>query len=412
MQPYDACRLIALNLYSFVKNPFTKDAEFGSDKFYRITYEAMRLSDDLIDLELKHIDRIIEKISKGATETSRTELELWLNIRSTAEASRRTGLGFTALGDCLAAIGYKYDSEEALLFIEQMMHIKMEAELDCTIDLAQLRGPFKGWDENIEYPDIQNSFKAGNEFYQMLESTFPVQCGRMQSYGRRNVSWNTVAPTGTVSLLTQTTSGIEPIFSLYPYIRRKKINPNDKNVRVDFVDESGDSWQEYAVIHPKLIDYMRLFNINISLDVNTKEEQEELVKITKEFLDTHTTPWDNSPSNQRRLLAEAGYNPYLGYDSNTGVAGSTGNTSQAQAAAPLSVNPEVYSNLGSQLGRAAQMVYEESQSNAMTQNLQSQKDVNSAQAMQLLSNIDWGKTTPEYCRWMRETGLQHDDDEC
>jgi hypothetical protein len=114
----------------------------------------------------------------------------------------------------------------------------------------------------------------------------------------------------------------------------------------------------------------------------------------------------NSPANQRRLLAEGGYNPYLGYDSNTGVAGSTGSTSQAQAASPLSVNPEVYSNLGSQLGRAAQMVYEESQSNAMTQNLQSQKDVNSAQAMQLLSNVDWGKTTPEYRRWMRETGLQ------
>lgn len=114
----------------------------------------------------------------------------------------------------------------------------------------------------------------------------------------------------------------------------------------------------------------------------------------------------NSPANHRRLLAEAGYNPYLGYDSNTGVAGSTGSTSQAQAAAPLSVNPEVYSNLGSQLGRAAQMVYEETQSNAMAQNLQSQKDVNSAQAMQLLSNVDWGKTTPEYRRWMRETGLQ------
>lgn len=114
----------------------------------------------------------------------------------------------------------------------------------------------------------------------------------------------------------------------------------------------------------------------------------------------------NSPANQRRLLAEGGYNPYLGYDSNTSVAGSTGSTSQAQAAAPLSVNPEVYSNLGSQLGRAAQMVYEESQSNAMTQNLQSQKDVNSAQAMQLLSNVDWGKTTSDYRRWMRETGLQ------
>ena len=299
MQSYDACRLIALNLYSFVKNPFTKDAEFDSDKFYRITYEAMRLSDDLIDLELKHIDRIIEKISKDAIETNRTELELWLNIRSTAESSRRTGLGFTALGDCLAALGYKYDSEEALLFIEQMMHIKMEAELDCTIDLAILRGPFKGWNKNLEYPHDVGTLPElfGNDFYRMIHKEFPEQYHRMYKWGRRNVSISTVAPTGSVSILTATTSGIEPIFSLYPYIRRKKINPNDKNVRVDFVDESGDSWQEYAVIHPKLINYMKLFNINISLDVNSKEEQEELVKITKEFLDNHTTPWDGSTAN-------------------------------------------------------------------------------------------------------------------
>ena len=255
MQPYDACRLMALNLYSFVSKPFTKDAEFDIKKFYEVNYEAMRLSDDLIDLELEHIDRILEKISKDATETSRTELELWLNIRITAEASRRTGLGFTALGDCLAALGYKYDSEEALLFIEQMMHIKMEAELDCTIDLAILRGPFEGWDENIEYLDIQNSFKAGNEFYQMLESTFPVQCGRMQSYGRRNVSWNTVAPTGTVSLLTQTTSGIEPLFMPF-YMRRKKVNKETE--RVDFVDEIGDKWQEFPVLHPKFKEWIKI----------------------------------------------------------------------------------------------------------------------------------------------------------
>lgn len=194
MQPYDACRLIAVNLFSFVNKPFTKDAEFDIKKFYEVNYEAMRLSDDLIDLEIEHIDRILHKISqdKESSEVKAREYELWFKIKETAQASRRTGLGFTALGDCLAALGYKYDSEEALLFIEQMMHIKMESELDCTIDLAILRGTFKGWDENIEYPDIQNSFKAGNEFYQMLESTFPVQCGRMQSYGRRNVSWSTV----------------------------------------------------------------------------------------------------------------------------------------------------------------------------------------------------------------------------
>ena len=200
MQPYDACRLIALNLYSFVKDPFTKDAEFDSDKFYRITYEAMRLSDDLIDLELKHIDRIIEKISKDATETCRTELELWLNIRSTAEASRRTGLGFTALGDCFAALGYKYDSEEALLFIEQMMHIKMEAELDCTIDLAILRGPFKGWDKEIEFDLIaSNELVGNNQFYNFLAENLPEHASRMYKWGRRNISISTVAPTGTVN---------------------------------------------------------------------------------------------------------------------------------------------------------------------------------------------------------------------
>ena len=191
MQPYDACRLIAINLFSFVDNPFTKDAEFDSKKFYEVTYEAMRLSDDLIDLELEHIDRILEKISKDkeSSEVKVREYELWTRIRETARSSRRTGLGFTALGDCLAALGYKYDSDEALLFIEQMMHIKMEAELDCTIDLAILRGPFKGWNKDLEK----------NTWYEFVEKSFPEQFKRMQQYSRRNVSFSTVAPTGTVN---------------------------------------------------------------------------------------------------------------------------------------------------------------------------------------------------------------------
>ena len=298
MQPYDACRLIALNLYSFVKNPFTKDAEFDSDKFYRITYEAMRLSDDLIDLELNHIDRIIEKISKDATETSRTELELWLNIRSTAESSRRTGLGFTALGDCLAALGYKYDSEEALLFIEQMMHIKMEAELDCTIDLAILRGSFKGWDVNNEYNiDIQYdefdveyiNIKGKNNFYSFIASNFTSQCERMIKYGRRNVSWNTVAPTGTVSLLTQTTSGIEPLFMPF-YMRRKKVNPGEKNVKIDFTDESGDTWQEFPVLHPKFKEW--ILNHTDGSCFNTDLLSPELLKVYFE-----SSPWYGSTAN-------------------------------------------------------------------------------------------------------------------
>lgn len=272
MQPYDACRLIALNLYSFVKNPFTKDAEFDSDKFYRITYEAMRLSDNLIDLEIQHIDRIIEKISKDATETSRTELELWLNIRSTAEASRRTGLGFTALGDCLAALGYKYDSEEALLVAEQMMYIKMEAELDCTIDLAILRGPFEGWNKNIEFTE-QPDIVGRNDFYDFILDQYPTQAKKMMQYGRRNVSWSTVAPTGTVSLLTQTTSGIEPVFKAF-YTRRKKIT--NESERVDFIDELGDKWQEFPVLHHKFKDWIYLFqnwNPNKNeVDLLTKNE--------------------------------------------------------------------------------------------------------------------------------------------
>ena len=203
MQPYDACRLIAVNLFSFVNNPFTKDAEFDIKKFYKVNYEAMRLSDDLIDLEIEHIERILHKISqdKESSEVKAREYELWIKVKETAQASRRTGLGFTALGDTLAALGYRYDSEEALLFTEQFMHVKMESELDCTLDLAQLRGPFEGWDNTLEYSHDVNTLPElfGNDFYRMIHKEFPEQYHRMYKYGRRNVSWNTVAPTGTVN---------------------------------------------------------------------------------------------------------------------------------------------------------------------------------------------------------------------
>ena len=298
MQPYDACRLIALNLYSFVKNPFTKDAEFDSEKFYRITYEAMRLSDDLIDLEIEHIDRILNKLQYDTetNEVKRTEIELWNKIKHTAQSSRRTGLGFTAEGDMLAALGMKYDSDEALLFVEQVKYLKMEAELDCTIDLAVLRGTFEGWDRNIEFTE-EFELIGNNKFYQMLVSEFPNQVSRMIKYGRRNVSWSTVAPTGTVSLLTQTTSGIEPIFSLHPYIRRKKINPNDKDVRVDFVDELGDSWQEFPIIHPQLLQYLKINNVNFNFEPKNKKEQDELVLNINEYLNNNNTPWSGSTAN-------------------------------------------------------------------------------------------------------------------
>ena len=288
MQPYDACRLIALNLYSFVKNPFTKDAEFDSKKFYRITYEAMRLSDNLIDLEIEHIDRILNKLQSDTetNEVKRTEIELWNKIKQTAQSSRRTGLGFTAEGDMLAALGMKYDSDESLLFVEQVKYLKMEAELDCTIDLAILRGTFEGWDRNIEFTE-ESELIGNNKFYQMLVSEFPNQVSRMIKYGRRNVSWSTVAPTGTVSLLTQTTSGIEPLFMPF-YMRRKKVNPNDKDVRVDFTDQNGDTWQEFPVLHPKFRVWAEHHTETLGIENYTNEALQELFE---------QSPWYGSTAN-------------------------------------------------------------------------------------------------------------------
>jgi len=260
MQPYDACRLIAVNLYSFVKNPFTSEAEFDFDEFYKVNYEAMRLSDDLIDLEMNHIQKILDKIDADPEpeEVKATERALWQKVFDVAKSSRRTGLGFTALGDTLAALGLKYDEDNALNMIENIMDNKIASELDCTIDLAILRGTFDGWSRAIELHKNHNitvdgenlPFIGENDFYKFIVKQYPDQADRMAKYGRRNVSWSTVAPTGTVSLMTQTTSGIEPLFQPF-YMRRKKVNPNDKDVRVDFVDEVGLSWQEFPVLHPK-----------------------------------------------------------------------------------------------------------------------------------------------------------------
>lgn len=304
MQEYDACRLIAVNLFGFVNNPFTPEAKFDFEKFYKINYEAMRLSDDLIDLELEHIDRILRKIAEDPEpfEDKRTEFELWEKIKKTAASSRRTGLGFTALGDTLAALGLKYDSEEALEVIEQIMSKKMESELDCTIDLAILRGTFDGWDRLKEYPSVGERYIGKNDFYEMISKNFPVQCSKMVEYGRRNVSWSTVAPTGTVSIMTQTTSGIEPLFMPF-YMRRKKINPNDSDSRVDFVDQNGDKWQEFPILHPKFKDWCETYikdkrnqhledtrgnEIPYIEDINDKEDLEYLFK---------QSPWYNSTAN-------------------------------------------------------------------------------------------------------------------
>jgi ribonucleoside-diphosphate reductase alpha chain len=303
MQPYDACRLMAINLYSFVDNKFTNKASINYEKLYRVAYEQQRLADNLVDLELEKIDRILAKVNKDPeSEESRfTEQTLWERIRKVAASGRRTGCGFTGLGDMVAAMGVGYDSEEGMKIIDEVMKIKMKGELDCTIDLAVLRGPFEGFDHKIE---LGKEGSGSNDFYKFIKKTFKNQFDRMRMYGRRNVSWSTVAPTGSVSILTQTTSGLEPVFSIFPYLRRKKLNPQDIGVRVDFTDESGDQWQEFSVTHKGLMDYIRanesnehpIIKIYDKMD-KSKLEEEELVAMVVDFINDNETPYSNSSAN-------------------------------------------------------------------------------------------------------------------
>jgi len=299
MQAYDACRLLALNLFGIVNNPFTDKAEIDWSRLYEIAYIQQRLADDIVELEIEYVDRIIAKIKSDPepTDIKRDELELWKKVRETAKASRRTGCGFTGLGDMLAALGLKYDSDEALYITEKVVKEKMRAELDCTIDLAILRGTFEGWNTNLEFvlDDDRKLWGGNNEFYNMLCSEFPEQVSRMRQYGRRNVSWSTVAPTGTVSLMTQTTSGLEPLFMGF-YMRRKKINPSNKDARVDFVDQNGDSWQEFPVLHPKFKDWLQEKYKGHEMDITLMLETGELgrERIDEEF---EKSPWYNSTAN-------------------------------------------------------------------------------------------------------------------
>lgn len=280
MQPYDACRLIAINLSSVVDFPFTKFAKLNANKLYEVVYEAMRLSDNLVELELIHINRIISKIKSDdeCEELKRVELNLWEKVKKTAMSSRRTGLGFTAIADMLASLGLRYGSVEAFKVVSSVMKIKFKAELDCTIDLAIQRGTFKGWDPEKEFYIGENGeIHGNNHFYERLALFDSEIAKRMYVHGRRNLSWSTVAPTGSVSILAQTSSGIEPVFMPY-YKRRKKINPSEENVRIDFVDEVGDSWQEYMVIHKPLLEFGKLNFPEIDFDNISQEDIEKVFK--------------------------------------------------------------------------------------------------------------------------------------
>jgi ribonucleoside-diphosphate reductase alpha chain len=248
MQGGDSCRLIAINLYNFVDEPFTKQARFNFEKFYKITYEAQRLQDDLVDLELESIERIMKKIDSDPEPDFIKDVErkTWQLLYDNGKNGRRTGLGFTALGDAVAALGLGYDSNASIDVIENIMKTKAEAEFNSSIDMAIERGAFVGFD-----PEIENT----SEFVHMMKAEMPEIYERMMKHGRRNISISTVAPTGTLSMLAQSSSGIEPVY-LLSYTRRRKVNPSDPKAKVAFTDEMGDAWEEFTVYHPKVKTWM------------------------------------------------------------------------------------------------------------------------------------------------------------
>jgi ribonucleoside-diphosphate reductase alpha chain len=240
----DSCRLLLINLFTYVKNPFTRDSFFDFDEFYKDSQILQRFMDDMIDLELESIDRIIKKIKNDPEppELKRTELEMWQKVRKSCENGRRTGSGITALGDTIAALGLKYGSNKSIKITEKIYRTLKLGCYRSSVDMAKELGPFPVWDHKKEK---KNTFlnRIKEEDYNLYRD--------MKKYGRRNISLLTTAPAGSVSIETQTTSGIEPLFMM-SYTRRKKINPNDKKARVDFIDQTGDCWQEFEVYHPKL----------------------------------------------------------------------------------------------------------------------------------------------------------------
>ena len=266
--PYDSCRLLAINLFSYVENPFTKEASFNFELFKKHVAIAQRMMDDIIDLELEKIDAILVKIDQDPEEeeVKRIEKNLWLEIRKKAEEGRRTGVGITAEGDMLAALGIRYGSKEGNDFSVNIHKTLALAAYRSSVEMAKERGAFTIFDAKRE---------ANNPFMLRLKEADPALYNDMLEYGRRNIALLTIAPTGSTSLLSQTTSGIEPVF-MPVYKRRRKVNPNDKDVRVDFIDEVGDSWEEYVVFHHKFKQWMEVNGIDSSKNF-TNEEIDELI---------------------------------------------------------------------------------------------------------------------------------------
>ncbi|ARV06412.1 ribonucleoside-diphosphate reductase, adenosylcobalamin-dependent [Polaribacter sp. SA4-10] len=266
---YDSCRLLAINLFSYVENPFTKKAIFNFELFKKHVVIAQRMMDDIIDLELEKIDKILAKIDQDpeTEDVKLIERNLWLRIKNKAEEGRRTGIGITAEGDMLAALGIRYGSDEGTIFSTEVHKTLCIETYRASVHLAKERGAFAIFnaDREKENPFILRLKEADSKLYY-----------DMVTYGRRNIALLTIAPTGTTSLMTQTSSGIEPVF-MPVYKRRKKVNPNDKNARIDFVDELGDAWEEYVVFHHKFKQWMEVNGIDSSKSFS-QEELDELVK--------------------------------------------------------------------------------------------------------------------------------------
>lgn len=286
--PYDSCRLLAINLFGYVEQPFTPAATFNWEKYRKHARLALRIMDDIVDLELEKIDRIIEKIKSDPEdeEIKARELKLWYNIKDKCIKGRRTGVGITAEGDMLAALGYTYGSEEAISFSTEVHKTLAIEAYESSVQLAAERGAFPIYDSIRE---------EKNPFIQRLREAKPELYEKMLRYGRRNIALLTIAPTGTTSIMSQTTSGIEPVF-LVSYKRRRKVNPNDKNVRIDFVDEVGDSWEEYHVFHHKFVDWLKINGYNV--EEVSKLPQEELNKIIQK------SPYYKSTANDINWVAK------------------------------------------------------------------------------------------------------------
>lgn len=274
MGPFDSCRLIHLNLSSFINNPFTDKATIDEEKLYEVSYEAMRLADDLVDLEIEAVDRIIKVVEK---DEDFTEFNLWSRIRGTAIRGRRAGLGFTGLADAIAMLGLKYDSDEGLDKIEHIMRIMFKAQLDCQIDMAVERGSFPAWDKDKE-------LSTSNSWYNWLNNNYTKDSNKMSVYGRRNISWSTVAPTGTVSIMAQCSSGIEPVFLPFYERKRKCMSPED---RVDYTDIKGEKYTVFVVVHPNFAKWLCYSTFNGNFNSNEYLERlQDIEYLKKAFMES------------------------------------------------------------------------------------------------------------------------------